>query len=239
MKHTDHVVLITGGATGIGFALAQRFHESGNRVVIVGRTAQKLAAAAAALPGVKTCIADISLASDRDKLVAEYPDASILVNNAGMQNISPILQSSPEDIAQELNVNFLAPVLLCRGFLPLLLQRESAAIVNVSSGLALIPKQTASIYCASKAALHSFSKTLRWQLEGTSVKVFEVLPPVVDTAMTAGRGRAKITPDQLAAEFWEGFRQDRFEMRIGLTKFFALAHRVAPALVEKPVRPGQ
>ncbi len=94
----------------------------------------------------------------------------------------------------------------------MLLLRDNAAIVNVSPGLALVPKQTASIYCASKAALHSFSKTLRWQLEGTSVKVFEVLPSAVDTAMTAGRGRAKISPDRLAGEFWRGFQRDKFEI---------------------------
>lgn len=128
-------------------------------------------------------------------------------------------------------MNFLAPALLCRAYLPSLLRRESAAIVSVSSGLALVPKQGAAIYCASKAALHSFSETLRWQLEGTSVKVFEVLPPVVDTPMTAGRGRAQITPEQLADVFCRDFARDRFEMRIGLTKVFAFVHRTFPSFV--------
>lgn len=239
MNRNGHVVLITGGATGIGFALAKKFYAAGNRVIIVGRTAEKLAAAAAALPGVSTCIADVSIASDRDRLIADHSDVSILVNNAGMQNLTTIIESSAQDIEHEFAVNLLAPVLLCRGFLPLLRQRDSAAIVNVSSGLALVPKQTASIYCASKAALHSFSKSLRWQLEGTRVKVFEVLPPIVDTAMTAGRGRSKISAARLAEEFWRNFERDRFEMRIGLVKVFALMHRLAPALVEKRVRFGQ
>lgn len=135
-------------------------------------------------------------------------------------------------------MNFLAPVLLCRAFLPHLLQREEAAIINVTSGLALVPKQTAAMYCASKAALHSFSKTLRWQLEGTRVKVFEVLPPLVDTAMTAGRGRAKISPDRLSEEFWLGWLRDRFEMRIGLVKLFGFLHRLVPPIVERLVRTG-
>lgn len=239
MNPADHTVLITGGATGIGFAIAKKFHASGNRVIVVGRSEQKLAVAAAALPGISTCSADVSSVADRARLVDTYPDVSILINNAGLQNIVPILDSTPQDIEHELVVNFLSPVLLCRTFLPLLLQRESAAIVNVSSGLAIVPKQTASIYCASKAALHSFSKTLRWQLEGTSVKVFEVLPSVVDTAMTEGRGRAKISPDRLAEEFWRGFQRDRFEMRIGLVKLFAVLHRVAPSVVERLVRTGQ
>lgn len=238
MDPSDHTVLITGGATGIGFALAKKFHASGSRVIVVGRSPDKLAAAAAALPGIATCAADVSSVADRERLLATYSDVSILINNAGIQTIVPILGSTPHDIAYELDVNFLSPVLLCRAFLPLLLQRESAAIVNVSSGLALVPKETAAIYCASKAALHSFSKCLRWQLEGTRVKVFEVLPPLVDTAMTAGRGRAKISPDRLAEEFWRGLRRDRYEMRIGLVKLFALAHRLTPSLVERLVRPG-
>ncbi len=238
MEYTGHVVLITGGATGIGFALAKKFHTSGNRVIIVGRSEHKLAKAAAALPGIRTCAADVSSIADRERLLAMYPDVSVLINNAGIQNIVPILESTPHDIEYELEVNFLAPVLLCRTFLPLLLQREAAAIINVSSGLALVPKQTAAMYCASKAALHSFTKVLRWQLEGTRVKVFEVLPPVVDTAMTAGRGRAKISPDRLAEEFWLGWLRDRYEMRIGLVKVFALLHRLAPSVIEKLVRSG-
>ena len=238
MNPAGHCVLITGGATGIGFALAKQFHASGNRVIVVGRSEHKLAAAAAALPGISTCAADVSSGADRERLVAMHPDVSILINNAGVQHIVPILESTPQDIAYELDVNFLAPVLLCHAFLPLLLQRQAAAIVNVSSGLAFVPKQTAAMYCASKAALHSFTKALRWQLEGTRVKVFEVLPPIVETAMTAGRGRAKISPDRLTAEFWRGFQRNRYEMRIGLVKVFALLHRLAPSIVERLVRAG-
>lgn len=238
MKHTGHVVLITGGATGIGFALAKKFHAAGNRVIIVGRSREKLAAAVGALPGISTCAADVSCVEDCERLVSTYSDISILINNAGIQNIMTILDSTPHDIEHELTVNFLAPVLLCRAFLPHLLQREEAAIINVTSGLALVPKQTAAMYCASKAALHSFSKTLRWQLEGTRVKVFEVLPPLVDTAMTAGRGRAKISPDRLSEEFWLGWLRDGFEMRIGLVKLFGFLHRLAPPIVERLVRAG-
>lgn len=238
MKSTGHSVIITGGATGIGFALAQKFHAAGNRVIIVGRTHSRLAEAAAALPGVVTRVADITRAANRAELAAEFPDTSVLINNAGIQNNTPIIASTPEQIAYELDVNFLAQVLLCRAFLPRLVQCESAAIVNVSSALALVPKETASMYCASKAALHSFSKTLRWQLEGTSVKVFEILPPLVDTALTAGRGKGKISAAQLADEFWAGFTRDRFEMLIGKTKLLAVINRLAPSIAERILRPG-
>lgn len=238
MQHTQQVVLVTGGATGIGFALAEKFHAAGNRVILAGRSEASLADAAGRLPGVETCVADIVRESDRERLVAEFPDVSVLVNNAGIQFSGAFAASAPQDIAREIDVNFLAPALLSRAFLPLLLARESAAIVNVSSALALVPKEAAAMYCASKAALHSFSKTLRWQLEGTPVRVFEVLPPLVETAMTAGRGKGKITPAQLADAFWEGFKADRYEMPIGKARLLARINRLTPAIAERIMRHG-
>jgi short-subunit dehydrogenase involved in D-alanine esterification of teichoic acids len=94
------------------------------------------------------------------------------------------------------------------------------------------------MYCASKAALHSFSTTLRWQLEDSNVRVFEVLPPLVETAMTAGRGKGKISSAQLAQEFWEGFKADRYEMLIGKTKLLSLVNRLAPSVAKKIMRRG-
>lgn len=238
MNPTDHRVLITGGATGIGLALAEKFHARGNHVILVGRSEATLAKAAAALPGAETCVADVSITEHRERLVEQFGDITVLVNNAGIQVNTPIAECSPTEIEHELNINFLAPVLLARAFLPQFIKQPSAAIVNVSSGLALVPKEIAAIYCASKAALHSFSKALRWQLEGTSVRVFEVLPPLVDTAMTAGRGKGKISPAQLAEEFWEGFTSDRYEMLIGKTKLLAFVNRLAPSVAERIMRRG-
>jgi len=142
----DSGVLITGGATGIGFALARKFHSAGNRVIIVGRSENALSKAANSLSGIETRVADVSVASDRERLVAEFPDISILVNNAGLQVIAPIIESAPQDIEYELTVNFLAPVLLWRAYLPHLVQRRSAAIVNVSSGLALVLRESSADY---------------------------------------------------------------------------------------------
>lgn len=238
MQSTQHTVLITGGGTGIGFAIARKFHQAGNQVVLVGRSETALADACRALPGAQSCVADVTSAADRARLVAEFPQVTVLVNNAGIQFNDPIATTSEANIEQELNINFLAPVLLARAFIPLLSKHPVAAIINVSSGLALVPKENAAIYCASKAALHSFSKTLRWQLESTSVRVFEVLPPLVETAMTAGRGKGKITADQLAEEFWQSFQRDRLEMLIGKAKLLAWINRLAPRLAEKIIRPG-
>jgi uncharacterized oxidoreductase len=238
MNPADHRVLITGGATGIGFALAEKFHASGNHVILVGRSEATLAKAAAALPGAEICAADVSLAEHRERLVEQFGDITVLVNNAGIQVNTPIADCSPAEIEHELNINFLAPVLLVRAFLPQLVNQPTAAIINVSSGLALVPKEVAAIYCASKAALHSFTKTLRWQLEGTSISVFEVLPPLVETAMTASRGKGKIFPAQLADEFWEGFTSDHYEMLIGKTKLLAAVNRLAPSVAERIMRRG-
>jgi uncharacterized oxidoreductase len=238
MNAARHTVLITGGATGIGFAIAKKFHAAGNRVILVGRSQEALSKALAALPGAQTQLADVALAADRAKLVANFPDVTVLVNNAGVQFNDTIAASTPASIEYELNVNFTAPVLLAQAFLPLLAQQKSAAIINISSGLALVPKQSASIYCAAKAAMHSFSKTLRWQLEGSNIRVFEVLPPLVDTAMTAGRGKGKISADTLANEFWAGFIADQFEIRIGKAKLLAVINRIAPSIAEKIMRNG-
>ena len=238
MNHTQLTVLITGGATGIGFAIAEKFHAAGNRVILVGRTEATLSSAVGALPGAEACVADITLTQDRDRLLTQFPDISVLVNNAGFTIFAPIASTAPEDIELEIRINLVAPVLLSRAYLPLLLKQPTAAIVNVSSGLALVPQEISAIYSASKAALHSFSRTLRWQLENTNVRVFEVIPPLVDTATTAGRGKGKISPAQVAEEFWEGFKGNRYEMLIGNTKLLPIINRLSPSIAEKMVRHG-
>lgn len=234
----DHKVMITGGATGIGFALAKKFHQAGNQVILVGRREGLLREASDRLPGSQIAVADISQASDRQRLVDTYPDLTILINNAGIQINQPLVEQEPATIMGELDVNLTAPILLTRAFLPHLLKQEVAAIVNVSSGLALVPKEIASIYCASKAGLHSFSKTLRWQLERTPVRVFELLPPLVDTDMTAGRGSGKLSPEALAEEFWRAFERDKFIVLGGKTKILALLHRFLPSLADRIMRKG-
>ncbi len=238
MKYTQHTVLVTGGATGIGFALAEKFHCAGNRVVLVGRTEAALAKAIDALPGAELLVGDISSAPDRLRLVQRYPNVSVLINNAAIRIETPFAEISDAELQHELDVNFLAPLFLTRAYLPLMKRHPAAAIVNVTSGLALWPREVAAMYGASKAALHSFSKSLRWQLEGTSVRVFEVLPPMVETSMTAGRGRreGKITAAQLADEFWRDFQSDHYEMLIGQTKILHWLRRLSPALTDRIMR---
>lgn len=173
-------------------------------------------------------------------MVADYPDVNILINNVGIQSNYDFADRaiSVDRVDTELDINLVAPLYLTKQFLPQLLTKQSAAIVNISSGLAIVPKQSAPIYCASKAALHSFTRALRWQIESTTVKVFEVIPPIVDTPMTAGRGRGKISPETLVAEFWTDFERDRYEIRIGKTKLLVILDRIMPTLAEQFIRSG-
>jgi short-subunit dehydrogenase involved in D-alanine esterification of teichoic acids len=240
MKATHNTVLITGGTSGIGLALAQRFLREGNAVIVTGTNAQKAEVVKSQFPKITIELADMRDRQALRKLAYNYPDVNILINNAGIQYNYDFADCAIaiEQIETELDINLLGPLYLTKLFLPQLLSHPTAAIVNVSSGLGIIPKQSAPIYCASKAALHSFTKTLRWQLEATSVRVFEIIPPIVDTAMTRGRGRGKIKPEALVEEFWRDFTQDRWEMRIGKTKLLFVLGRLMPTVAERIMRSG-
>ncbi len=185
MNLGDNTVLITGGGSGIGLALAQRFLRAGSRVVICGRRQAKLDAAKAAHPELKTRVADVASEADRialrDWVSREFPNLNVLVNNAGVQRYPRLGDAEWADLREEIVVNFEAAVHLTSLFLPLLRQAPSAAIMNVTSGLAFAPMARAPIYSATKAALHSFTWTLRQQLTGSSIDVIEIIPPAVDT----------------------------------------------------------
>jgi uncharacterized oxidoreductase len=233
VRTTHHTVLITGGTSGIGLALAKRFLSQGNAVIVTGTNAQKAEAVKRELPTLTVELADMRDRHTLEKLVYRYPDINILINNAGIQYNYEFTDPAidPENITTELDINLLAPLYLTKLLLPQLLSHPTAAIINVTSGLGIVPKQSAPVYCASKAALHSFTKTLRWQLEGTSVQVFEIIPP-------QGRGRGKITPDTLVKEFWHDFKRDRHEIRIGKTKLLFMLQRLLPSLSERIMRRG-
>jgi uncharacterized oxidoreductase len=186
MDLSHNTVLVTGGASGIGLAIAERFQKAGSQVIICGRRAAKLEEAKAAHPGFQTRVADISTAAGRQELAEwtaqAFPALNVLVNNAGIQRRLKLTDSESWDTThQELAANLEAPIHLARLFLPRLLDQPRAAIVNVTSGLSFAPLSAVPIYCATKAALHSFTLSLRHQLKGTSVQVIEIIPPAVDT----------------------------------------------------------
>ncbi|MDK4679893.1 SDR family oxidoreductase [Kingella negevensis] len=240
MKLNGHTVLITGGATGIGFALAKKFHTAGNQIILVGRREDVLQQAAAQLSGCRIAVADVSKTEDRERLVRDFPEVSVLVNNAGIQFTKRLDAQNDDEIAQEININLTAPAQLTRAFLPILTAKQESAVINVSSGLAIVPKETCALYCATKAALHSFSQVLRWQMENTSLRVFEIMPPMVATPMSQGKGHAnlKISPDELADEFWRDFERNHFEIMAGKTKLLYWINRISATLGQRIMRKG-
>lgn len=236
MRSSVHRLLITGGAKGIGFALARKFHAAGNDVVMVARDQSALDSASTKLRGTETIQADITTPEGRSAVVDGAKGTSVLVNNAGVQLNREFSELSLEEIDREVNTNLLAPLNLVHQLLPTLLKQSEAAIIDVSSILAIVPKQSAPVYGATKAAVRSFSRSLRWQLEETSVRVIEVVPPVVDTNMTAGRGSGKISPDIVADEVWNGFLADKAEIFVGKARPAAFIARLMPSLVERIIR---
>ncbi len=187
MRMTGNTILVTGGGSGIGLALARRYAARGNRVVISGRRAEALAAAKRDMPALETLRGDVSSEAGRvalmEEVIARFPALNVLVNNAGIQNRpAPLLQ--PQDWSAhraELATNLDAPLHLTMLLLPHLAKAPFGAIVNVTSGLAFAPIAFMPTYCLTKAALHSFTLSLRHQLKDTTLDVVEIVPPAVNT----------------------------------------------------------
>jgi uncharacterized oxidoreductase len=237
MKISGKTVLITGGATGIGLALAEEFLKRHNTVLICGRREKALAAAGKRHPDLHTFRCDVADPDARLALhrwaTGEFPGLSILVNNAGIQRQLDFRRGVEELDSQEseIRINLEAPVHLSALFLPHLLSREEAAVINVSSGLAFVPLAIMPVYCATKAAMHSFSLSLRHQLGRTAVKVFEVIPPTTDTELDRGARSARsqrdrgIPPAEVAATVMAGMDRDEYEIAVGAAKGLVAASR--------------
>ena len=192
MKTTGNTILITGGGSGIGRGLAEAFQALGNHVIIAGRRQQALEETTAANPGMASLTLDIgdpaSIRSFAAELAARYPALNVLINNAGIMRVEK-LQAQPDDLADAeaiVATNLLGPIRLTAALLPLLEKQPYAAIMNVSSGLAFVPLAPTPTYCATKAALHSYTQSLRYQLQGSAIEVLELIPPYVATHLLDG-----------------------------------------------------
>lgn len=237
MNISNHTVLITGGGSGIGLALAQLLTENGNRVILTGRNEARLQQATAQLPGATALACDVNDAASVDALVerlnADFGDLSMLINNAGQAFLYELLPGA-DAVAKataEMQTNYLAPIRLTEVLLPLLMRQPAAAVVNVTSIAAFAPHALLATYGASKAALHAYSQALRHTLaQRGSVRVFELMPPLVDTEFSAEIGGANgISPQQVAEEFLAALQQDTYEIHVGQTADFYQLMRADPA----------
>jgi uncharacterized oxidoreductase len=189
MKMTDNTILITGGGSGIGRGLAEAFHRLGNQVIITGRTQKSLGETCVANPGMKSLTLDVSdpksIQSFAAQVTKDYSSLNVLINNAGMMRPEN-LSEKPNDLSvaeKTIATNLLGPIRLTSALLPLLRKQPRATIMTVSSGLAFVPLAITPTYCATKAAIHSYTQSLRYELKSTKVEVIELIPPYVQTTL--------------------------------------------------------
>jgi len=193
MKMQSNTIFITGGTSGIGQGLAEAFHRLGNQVIIGGRREDRLRSVSAANPGIRHIVLDVtdlhSIRSAAQEIIAEFPALNCVFNNAGMQRRHNFASGKPIDDAAmvaEIQTNLTGLIRVSSAFLPHLQRHQDATLLNVSSGLAFVPLSAFPVYCATKAAVHSFTLTLRQQLRESKVKVIELIPPYVATELGGG-----------------------------------------------------
>jgi uncharacterized oxidoreductase len=187
MNLTANTILITGGGSGIGRALAEAFHAKGNQVIIAGRRQTLLEETTTANPGMKSVMLDLenaeAIAGFAAQLTIDFPNLNVVIHNAGIMKPETILNGELEAAEATITTNLLAPIRLNAALLPHLVTQAQATIVTVSSGLAFLPLAATPTYCATKAAIHSYTQSLRHQLRDTSVRVLELIPPYVQTEL--------------------------------------------------------
>lgn len=238
MKLESQSLLITGGTSGIGYQLVKQLADKNKKIIVIARDKNKLHALNDEFKNLfcyECALEDhhqltITLAA----ITRQHPEINVIINNAGIQ-FTPMLNDADfvqESIEKEIAVNLTAPIFICASFIKLWkIHQQPAAIVNITSGLAFYPKKNSAVYCATKAGLHNFTKSLGYQLENTSISVHEAILPLVDTPMTQEHDAKKITPAYAAQEIIHGIEKNRTEIFIGKTKFIPLLSRLSPGLI--------
>ena len=236
MKTSGHHVLITGGGSGIGLALAKAYIGAGNSVIICGRKQARLDQACAAVPGVMAVQGDVTrtdaLLADVAERTGGLEKLSVLVNNAGLGDPFSLLQE-PDAAAKlelEIGVDLLAPIRLTDRLLPHLLKHAESAVINMSSGLALWPNAAVPGYSVSKAGLRAYSTVLRHQAKGRGLLVMEVQPPMVDTDMVKDSPVRKVPPAKVASAVLKAMRRNRGNLPIGVVRLMEPVGRLSPWL---------
>lgn len=227
MKTTGNTIFISGGSAGIGLAIAKKFNAAGNKIIINGRSEERLQSALKELDNAVAIQGDLSVQSDRinivEQLKSKHPGLNIIINNAGaafMNDLSDNNNNSAEKAYQEINTNYISVIDFTALTLPLLLQQEEAAIVNVSSIAVFRSNKYLPTYSASKAALHSYTQGLRDTFsENKRLNVYEVYPPLVNTEFSAEIGGANGIPaSEVADELFTALEKNQFEVPVGDTK---------------------
>lgn len=244
MQLTNNTILITGGTSGLGLEFATRLLTMGNTVIITGRDSAELDQVRRRLPGVYALQSDVSepeaIKQLHAQVVGQFPRLNVLINNAGeMQKIS-LHDTALDllDITREIDTNLMGPIRMVQQFLPLLKRQPTAAIVNVSSGLALVPFPLSPVYGASKSGLHSYTQSLRVQLKNTAIKVFELLAPAAGTPLNdkflevdGFDPKTMIDPGKLIDAAIDGLANDQVEIYPGIAGILKIMSRLAPKLL--------
>jgi len=246
MKLTGNTILITGGSAGIGLAFAKAFSELGNEVIITGRSQDKLDAAKAALPKLHTLRCDagdpLAIATMAGAVREKFPATNVVMNNAGIMTYRNLATTEPDlsSLAQEVNVNVTGLIQTTSALIEMLAGNRGT-VVNVSSGLAFVPLQAAPIYCATKAAVHSYTISLRQQLEGR-VEVIELMPPAVRTELLGDvpddADFKVITTDELVAATMKALRAGKSEICPGQASQLRFMSRLAPGFIQGQLAKG-
>ena len=234
MKTQNNTILITGGGSGIGLEMAKQFSALGNKIIIAGRNVEKLVAAAAQLENATVIRCDITVESEVDALVEQvktsFPDLNILINNSGSAHQYSLDENANayDGAKKEMEINYLAPIRLTEKLLPVLKNQQDPAIVNITSVVAIVPWAIMPTYSASKSAFQSYTRLLRLSLAKSPVKVFEVMPPLVDTDFTKNIPTDKMAPAVVAETIVKGINDDTLEIRIGFADYFYNVNKESP-----------
>ncbi len=245
MKLTNNTILITGGSSGIGFQMAKMLLKRNNVVIITGRSQEKLDDAQSRLTELITIQSDVSNPQEVQdlytKVSTDYPDLNILINNAGIMWTINLQDHSYnlEELTKELDINVKGTIWMNDLFLPLLKKNQNSATVTVSSGLAFVPLPISPVYCATKAALHSYTQSLREQLRNSEIKVFELAPPATETELLGTfeeedmKGINVMSVKDMVDTFMQGFSKDRLEIRPGQSNQLKFMSRYFPKFIFK------
>lgn len=236
-------LIITGGTSGIGYELVRQLHPE-NNLIIIGRNQKKLDKLSDTFKGLATFKADLSDLKQVEKIADEigqcYSDIDGIIHNAAVQYTPHFLDKrfKYDSISREIALNFTSVCCLTSTLLPLLRHKERAFILNMGSGLGLVPKTGSAIYCATKGALNIFTQSLRHQLEDTNISVLQAIMPLVDTPMTAGRGTGKMTAEAAAEQIIKGIEKEIPNHDIGKVKLLRLIIRLSPCLAARIIKKG-